>query len=80
MVQEPTGVVVAGSGSFDVNALTLDPNVLASPGMLPSQGNLIVGALGFVDADLYSGGISGPSSFEPTSDCRKSTPLSMRRT
>jgi hypothetical protein len=64
MVQDPTGVSVAGSGSFDVSALTLLPGAAnADAGLTPSIPTVLVGALGGVSVDVYSGGVSGPFSF-----------------
>jgi hypothetical protein len=70
MVQDPTGVVVAGSGSFDVTDLTLDGGDLSSePGLNPTGPAVFVGALGIVADDVYSGGgFSGPSNFGPGPD------------
>jgi PEP-CTERM motif-containing protein len=64
MVQDPTGVVVAGSGSFNVSALTLLPgDQNASAALTPSVPTVLVGELAGVSIDIYSGGVSGPFSF-----------------
>jgi len=66
MVQDPTGVVVAGSCVFDLTALTLNPgNAPSRALMFASASDIFVGALGFVDGNLYQGTISGPINFGP---------------